>query len=70
MAEIQGAGGDGAKGVEGVIDQISKTGRSAIARSTDWHASRRLTPVEVTRIKRGGGGATQSLEHGREEEER
>jgi hypothetical protein len=26
--------------------------------------------VEVTRIKRGGGGATQSLEHGREEEER
>jgi hypothetical protein len=70
MAEIQGAGGDGAKGVEGVIDQISRTGRSAIARSTDCYPSRQLTLAEVVRIKRGGGGATQSPEHGREEGER
>jgi hypothetical protein len=70
MAEIQGAGGDGAEGIEGVIDQISRTGRSAIARSTDCYSSRRLTPAEAVRIERGGGGATQSPEHGREEGER
>jgi hypothetical protein len=70
MAEIQGAGGDGAKGVEGIIDQISRTGRSAVTRSTDWHPSRRLTPAEVVRIKRGGGEATQLPEHEREEGER
>jgi hypothetical protein len=28
MAEIQGAGGDGAESIEGVIDQISQTGNS------------------------------------------
>jgi hypothetical protein len=70
MVKIQGAGGDGAKGVEGVIDQISQIGRSAVARSIDWHPSRRLTPAEVVRIKRGGSRATQSPEHGREEGER
>jgi hypothetical protein len=70
MAEIQGAGGDGAEGIEGVIDQISRTGRSTVARSTDWYPSRRLTPVEAVGIKRGSGGATQSPELGREEEER
>jgi hypothetical protein len=47
MADIQGAGGDGAEGVERIINQISQTGRSAIARSIDWHPSRRLTPAEV-----------------------
>jgi hypothetical protein len=62
MAEIQGAGGDRAEGVEGVIDQISRTGRSAVARSIDWQPSRQLTPAEVVRIKRGGSGATQSPE--------
>jgi hypothetical protein len=70
MAEIQGAGGDGAEGVAGVIDQISQTCMSTVARSIDWHPSRRLTPAEVVKIKRGGGGATQSPEHGREEGER
>jgi hypothetical protein len=70
MAEIQGAGGNRAEGVEGVIDQISRTGRSAVARSIDWHPSRRLTPMEVVGIKRDGGGTTQSPEHGREEGER
>jgi hypothetical protein len=70
MAKIQGAGGDGAEGVEGIIDQISRIGRSAVARSIDWHPSRRLTPAEVVGIKRGGGGATQSPEHGQEEGER
>jgi hypothetical protein len=59
MAEIQGAGGDRAEGVTGVIDQISWTSRSAVARSIDWHPSQRLTPVEVVRIKRGGSEATQ-----------
>jgi hypothetical protein len=62
MAEIQGAGGDRAEGVAGVIDQISRTGRSAIARSIDWHPSRRLTPAEVVGIKRGGSEVTQSPE--------
>jgi hypothetical protein len=70
MAEIQGAGGDGAEGVEGIIDQISWTGRSAVARSIDWHPSQRLTLADVVGIKRGGGGVTQSPEHGREEGER
>jgi hypothetical protein len=70
MAEIQGAGGDGAEGIEGIIDQISRTGRSAVTRSIDWHPSWWLTPAEVIEIKRGGGGATQSPEHGREEGER
>jgi hypothetical protein len=70
MAEIQGAGGDGAEGVEGIIDQISQTGRSAVTRSIDWNPSRRLTPAEVVEIKRVGGRATQSPEHGREEGER
>jgi hypothetical protein len=67
MAEIQGAAGDGAEGVEGVIDQISQTGRSAVVRSTDCYPSRWLTPAEVIGIERGGGGVTQSPEHGREE---
>jgi hypothetical protein len=70
MAEIQGAGGDGAEGVEEIIDQISWTGRSTIARSIDWHPSRRLTSADVIGIKCGGGGVTQSPEHGREEGER
>jgi hypothetical protein len=67
MAEIQGAGGDRAEGVEGVINQISQTGRSTIARSTDCYPSRRLTPAEAVGIERGGGGVTQSPELGREE---
>jgi hypothetical protein len=58
MAEIQGAGGDEAEGVEGVIDQISRIGRSAITRSTDCYPSRRLTLAEAVRIECGGGGAT------------
>jgi hypothetical protein len=70
MAEIQGAGGDGAKGVEGVIDQISQTGRSAIARSSDCYPSQWLIPAEAVRIERGGGRAMQSPEHGQEEGER
>jgi hypothetical protein len=70
MAEIQGAGGDGAESIEGVIDQISRIGRSAIARSTDCCPSRRLTLVEVVEIERDGSGATQLPEHGREEGER
>jgi hypothetical protein len=70
MAEFQGVGGDGAEGIEGIIDQISRIGRSAVMRSIDWHPSWRLTPAEVVEIKRGGGGAMQSPEHGREEGER
>jgi hypothetical protein len=70
MAKIQGAGGDGADGTRRVIDQISKTGRSAVARSIDCDPSRRLTPVEAVGIECGGGGATQSPELGREEGER
>jgi hypothetical protein len=62
MAEIQGAGGDRAEGVAGVIDQISRTSRSTIARSIDWHPSQRLTSAEVVGIKRGGSEATQSPE--------
>jgi hypothetical protein len=64
MAEIQAAGGDRAEGIEGVIDQISRIGRSTIARSTDCYPSWRLTPAEAVEIERGGVGATQSLEHG------
>jgi hypothetical protein len=70
MAEIQCAGGDGAEGVKGVIDQISQIGRSAVASSTDCYPSRWLTPAEAVGIECGGGGATQSPELGREEEER
>jgi hypothetical protein len=70
MAEIQGAGGNGAESVEGVIDQISQTGRSTIARCTNCCPSRQLILVEVIEIERGGGGATQLPEHGREEGER
>jgi hypothetical protein len=70
MADIQGVGGDRAEGVEGIIDQISWTGRSTVARSIDWHPSRRLTLADIVGIKRGGGGVTQSPEHGREEGER
>jgi hypothetical protein len=70
MAEIHGAGGNRAEGVEGVIEQISWTGRSAAARSIDWHPSRWLTPAEVIEIKRGGGRATQLPEHRREEGEK
>jgi hypothetical protein len=55
MVEIQGAGGDGAKGTRGVIDQISQTGRSAIARSINCDPSRRLTLAEAVEIERGGG---------------
>jgi hypothetical protein len=64
MAETQGAGGSGAEGIEGVIDQISWTGRSVIARSTDSYPSRRLTLVEAVGIEHGGGGATQSPDLG------
>jgi hypothetical protein len=56
MAEIQGAGGDGAEGTRGVIDQISRTGRSVVARYIDCDPSRWLTPAEATGIERGGGG--------------
>jgi hypothetical protein len=70
MAEIQGAGGNGAEGTRGVIDQISRTGRSAVARSIDCDPSQWLTPAEAVRIVCGGGGATQSPELGREEGER
>jgi hypothetical protein len=65
MAEIESAGGNKDESTRGVIDQISRTGRSAIARSIDWHPSWRLTPAEVVGIKRGGGEATQSLEQAR-----
>jgi hypothetical protein len=58
MAEIQSVEGDRDESTKGVIDQISRTGRSAVTRSIDWHPSQRLTPVEVVRIKRGGDGAT------------
>jgi hypothetical protein len=58
MAEIQSVGGDRDESIKGVIDRISRIGRSAIARSIDWHPSQRLTPAEVVGIKRGGGGAT------------
>jgi hypothetical protein len=55
MAEIQGAGGDGAEGTRGVIDQISRTGRSTVVRSIDCDPSQRLTPAEAVGIMRGGG---------------
>jgi hypothetical protein len=65
MAEIQSVGGDRDESTKGVIDQISQIGRSAIARSINWHPSQRLTLAEVVGIKRGGGGATQSPERAR-----
>jgi hypothetical protein len=35
MAKIQSIGGDRDEGAKGVIDKMSRTGRSAIARSID-----------------------------------
>jgi hypothetical protein len=35
MAEIQSVGGDKDESTQGVIDKISRTGRSAVARSID-----------------------------------
>jgi hypothetical protein len=64
-AEIQSVRGDRDESAKGVIDKISRTGRSAVARSIDWYPSRRLTLAEVVGIKRGGGGATQSPEWAR-----
>jgi hypothetical protein len=58
MTEIQSIGSDRDESTKWVIDKISRTGRRAIARSIDWHPSRRLTPAEVIGIKHGGGGAT------------
>jgi hypothetical protein len=65
IAEIRSVGGDRDESAKGVIDKISRTGRSAIARSIDWYPSRRQTPMELIGIKRGGGGATQSPERAR-----
>jgi hypothetical protein len=39
MAEIQSVGGDRDESAKGAIDKISRTGRSAIARSIDWYPS-------------------------------
>jgi hypothetical protein len=55
---------------QGVIDQISQTGRCAVVGSIDCDPSRRLTPAEAVRIKRGGSGATQSPELKRERRKR
>jgi hypothetical protein len=65
MAEIQSIEGDRHESTKGVIDKISRTCRNTIARSIDWHPTRRLTPVELVGIKRGGGRATQSPERAR-----
>jgi hypothetical protein len=54
MAENRGAGGNGAEGSRGVIDQISRTGRCVVAGSIDCDPSRRLTPAEAAGIERGG----------------
>jgi hypothetical protein len=43
------------RGHKGVIDQISWTGRSAVAGSIDCDPSRRLTPAEAAGIGRGSG---------------
>jgi hypothetical protein len=60
MAEIQIIEDDRDESTQWVIDKISRTSRSTITRSIDWHPSRRLTPAEVIGIERGGGRATQS----------
>jgi hypothetical protein len=65
MAKIQSVGGDKDESAKGVINKISRTGRSTIARSIDWYPSWRLTPAEVIGIKRSGGGVTQSPEWAR-----
>jgi hypothetical protein len=66
MAEIQSVGGDRDEGTKAVIDKISRTGRSAVARSIDYDPSQRLTPAKLIGIERGSGGATQSPELGRD----
>jgi hypothetical protein len=65
MVEIQSVGGNRDESAKGVIDKISRTGRSVVARSIDWYPSRRQTPAKLVGIKRGGGGATQSPERAR-----
>jgi hypothetical protein len=65
MAKIQSTGGDGDESTRG-IDQISQTGRCAVARSIDCDPSRWLTPAEAVVIERSGGGAMQSPELGLE----
>jgi hypothetical protein len=66
MAEVYSIGGDRDESAKGVIDKISRTGRSAVAGSIDCDPSQRRTPAELVGIERGGGGATQSPELGRE----
>jgi hypothetical protein len=66
MAEVYSIGGDRDKSAKGVIDKISRTGRSAIAGSIDCDPSQRQTLAELVRIERDGGGVTQSPELGRE----
>jgi hypothetical protein len=66
IAEIQSVGGDRDEGAKGVIDKISQTGRSIVARSIDCNPSQRRTPAELVGIKRGGGRVTQSLQLRRE----
>jgi hypothetical protein len=65
MAEIQSVGDDRDESTQGVIDKISRTGRSAVARSIDWYPSRWLTPSGIVGIERDGGRATQSPERAR-----
>jgi hypothetical protein len=55
MTENRGAGGDGAEGSRGVIDQIAWTGRCTVVGSIDCDPSRRLTPAKAARIEHGGG---------------
>jgi hypothetical protein len=66
VAEIQSVGGDRDEGAKGVIDKISRTGKSAIMRSIACDPSQRRTLAELIGIERGGSGATQSPELGRE----
>jgi hypothetical protein len=67
MAKIQSIGGDRDEGAKGVIDKISRTGRSTVVRSIDCDPSEWRTPVELVGIERGGGGgAMQWLQLGRE----
>jgi hypothetical protein len=58
MAEIQSVGSDRDEGAKGVIDKISRTGRSAVMRSIACDPSQRRTPAELVGIERGGGEAT------------
>jgi hypothetical protein len=70
MAKVQSFGGKGDANIQEAIDKISRTGGITVTRSIDLTPSQRRILVELVRIERGGGEATQSPGGARERRRR